>query len=275
MLLVFRRADVINGAFLTGFRAAALVFGVISPGFCGTAAGANRKFGPCRSPGIFHTIRSMSPGEQTTIGTSATHVWDAHVIFELFGDPVRRRLILALARDGWLAPSQLKDKVGRNIDATMKRLVAIRANGMLAFKADTVDKRRQLCSLVPTVPIVKTDKGRVLNFGYLSVPLDAVPESNFDPDTVYFLLGDPGRRKLLRLLFEKPLQTGLELANGNIYKRDGILKQLVELRSAGLVVAHENPGDGRRQLYSLAPGLPLEKTDAGTMIQLGFCAVMI
>ena len=198
------------------------------------------------------------------------------MIFKFFKDPVRRGLLLALARHGSLPPSKLKDIIGRDIDTTIKRLLVFRSKRMVTMKADTVDKRRQFCSLAPTVPIINTDKGRVLNFGFLNVLLDNVGAVyNWDQETIYFILGEPGRRKLLRLLFEKPLQTGLELADGYDYKRDGILKQLAELRSAGLVVTHENETDGRRLRYALAPGLPLEMTEAGPRIQFGFCAVMI
>ena len=203
-------------------------------------------------------------------------VWDADVIFKLFKDPVRRGLFLALARHGSLPPSKLKDIIRRDIDTTIKRLRVFRSNRLVEMTNDTVDTRRQFCSLASTVPIVKTDKGRVLNFGYLAVPLDnAGQASKWDQDTVYYILSDAGRRKLLRLLFEKPLQTGLELANGNEDKRDGVLKQIAELREAGLIIAHENETDGRRLLYSLAPGIPIETTAAGTKIDFGFCSVMI
>ena len=51
------------------------------------------------------------------------------------------------------------------------------------------------------------------------------------------------------------------------------LKHLVALRGAGLVITAENPDDGRRFLYHLAPGIPVTKTATGYEMDFGYCLV--
>jgi hypothetical protein len=48
---------------------------------------------------------------------------------------------------------------------------------------------------------------------------------------------------------------------------------LVALRGAGLVVTAENPQDGRRLLYHLAPAIPATKTERGWEMDFGYCLV--
>lgn len=47
----------------------------------------------------------------------------------------------------------------------------------------------------------------------------------------------------------------------------------VALRGAGLVVTAENPQDGRRLLYRLAPAIPVTKTATGWEMDFGYCLV--
>ncbi|MBE7496355.1 MAG: hypothetical protein HS117_15535 [Verrucomicrobiaceae bacterium] len=54
---------------------------------------------------------------------------------------------------------------------------------------------------------------------------------------------------------------------------DATLKHLVALRGAGLVVTAENPQDGRRLLYHLAPAIPATKTERGWEMDFGYCLV--
>jgi DNA-binding transcriptional ArsR family regulator len=61
--------------------------------------------------------------------------------------------------------------VGRRLDATLKHLIALRAAGLVVTRPDPVDGRRMLYSLAPTVPVVKTDKGAVMDFGCCVVRL--------------------------------------------------------------------------------------------------------
>ena len=40
-----------------------------------------------------------------------------------------------------------------------------------------------------------------------------------------------------------------------------------------MVVTEENPQDGRRLLYRLAPAIPLTKTERGWEMDFGYCLV--
>jgi DNA-binding transcriptional ArsR family regulator len=98
--------------------------------------------------------------------------WNEDLIFSLLADPVRRRLLLNLARCGvGQAASQLNGGVGRRLDATLKHLTALRNAGLLVTQPDKVDARRMLYSLSPAVPLVKTETGSVIDFGFCSLRL--------------------------------------------------------------------------------------------------------
>lgn len=103
--------------------------------------------------------------------------------------------------------------------------------------------------------------------------LPAPPPQVIPADTVYAALGDPTRRRLLQILAHGQGLTATALA-GNVSKRlDATLKHLVALRGAGLVVTAENPQDGRRLLYRLAPTIPVTKTATGWEMDFGYCLV--
>ncbi len=103
--------------------------------------------------------------------------------------------------------------------------------------------------------------------------IPAPPPQAIPADTVYAALGDPTRRRLLQILAHGKGYTATVLAS-NVGKRlDATLKHLVALRGAGLVITAENPQDGRRFLYHLAPGIPVTKTDAGWEMDFGYCLV--
>ena len=63
-------------------------------------------------------------------------------------------------------------------------------------------------------------------------------------------LADPTRRRLLRLVGERPRKAG-ELANAFPVSRPAVSKHLRVLREAGLVEAKPT---GRARIYRLAPG---------------------
>ncbi len=50
-------------------------------------------------------------------------------------------------------------------------------------------------------------------------------------------------------------------------------KHPVTLRGAGLVITAENPDDGCRLLYHLAPSIAVTKTDSGWEMDFGYCLV--
>ncbi len=47
----------------------------------------------------------------------------------------------------------------------------MRSEGLLVVKPDPTDARRQLYSLVPAIPVVTTESGQVINFGFCMVRL--------------------------------------------------------------------------------------------------------
>ncbi len=103
--------------------------------------------------------------------------------------------------------------------------------------------------------------------------IPAPPPQVIPADTVYAALGDPTRRRLLQILADGQGRTATVLA-GNVGKRlDATLKHLVALRGAGLVITAENPQDGRRLLYRLAPAIPVTKTGTGWEMDFGYCLV--
>jgi DNA-binding transcriptional ArsR family regulator len=71
-----------------------------------------------------------------------------------------------------------------------------------------------------------------------------------DDDAVFRALGDPTRRFLLDLLFERDGRTLTELESGLEMTRFGVMKHLKVLEAAGLVVTKRS---GREKLHFLNP----------------------
>ena len=71
-----------------------------------------------------------------------------------------------------------------------------------------------------------------------------------DDDRVFKALGDPTRRFLLDLLFERDGRTLTELESGLDMTRFGVMKHLRVLEDAGLVVTVRS---GREKLHYLNP----------------------
>lgn len=97
--------------------------------------------------------------------------WNEDAVYAMLADPVRRRVLLAVARNGGQPASVLMGSAGRRLDATLKHLTALRTAGLLVTTPDRTDGRRLLYALAPTVPFAKTETGAVLDFGFLLVRL--------------------------------------------------------------------------------------------------------
>ncbi len=82
-------------------------------------------------------------------------------IFALLADPVRRRILELLADGQPHTASGCAKQVSRRLDAALKHLIALRNAGVVTTQADPVDSRRQLYTLVPTIPVQRTAAGRV------------------------------------------------------------------------------------------------------------------
>jgi DNA-binding transcriptional ArsR family regulator len=69
-------------------------------------------------------------------------------------------------------------------------------------------------------------------------------------------------------------QTATQLTASTRKRLDATLKHLISLRTAGLIVTEQNPVDGRRQLYRLAPAIPVTITaTGGREFDFGCCLV--
>ena len=93
--------------------------------------------------------------------------WNPDVVFPVLADPIRRRVLLALANGEPKTATQLTGASSRRLDATLKHLLALRNAGLVITRDDPVDSRRQLYSLSPAVPLTKTEKGIELDFGFV------------------------------------------------------------------------------------------------------------
>ncbi len=87
------------------------------------------------------------------------------VIFATLGDPVRRRLLLALVDGQPRTATQLMPAASRRLSAVLKHLVVLRAADMITADLDPVDNRRQRYHLSPAFPVQKTDSGWEIDFG--------------------------------------------------------------------------------------------------------------
>jgi DNA-binding transcriptional ArsR family regulator len=92
--------------------------------------------------------------------------WNEDKIYAALGDPVRRRLLLALARGGPQPGAQLMGGVRHRLSATLKHLAAMRAAGLVVMRENPRDGRKLLYALSAAVPVTKTETGAVIDFGF-------------------------------------------------------------------------------------------------------------
>jgi hypothetical protein len=100
-----------------------------------------------------------------------TSAWNPDLIFPTLGDPVRRRLLLALARGGPQPGATLMGSAGRRLDATLKHLAAMRSAGLVVMQPDPTDRRRMCYALASSVPVSQTAGGVVMDFGFVLLRL--------------------------------------------------------------------------------------------------------
>ena len=104
-------------------------------------------------------------------GPAAGSPWDEDLIYAALGDPVRRRLLLALARGGPQIGANLQIGLHHRLSATLKHLAAMRRSGLVLMQENPRDGRKCLYALAPAVPVMKTETGAVLDFGFLTIRL--------------------------------------------------------------------------------------------------------
>ena len=97
----------------------------------------------------------------------------------------------------------------------------------------------------------------------------------WDKDLIYSTLADPARRQLLVAMAAMGPQPAADLVGASGKRLDATLKHLASLRAAKLVVQQENPRDGRKYLYALAPNVPVTRTEKGLVLDFGFVTVRL
>lgn len=98
-------------------------------------------------------------------------VWDEDLVFQTLGHRARRRLLVAIAAGGPRPAEDLTGASGKRLDATLKHLVSLRAARLVVQQENPRDGRKYLYALAPNVPVTRTEKGLVLDFGFATVRL--------------------------------------------------------------------------------------------------------
>jgi len=95
-------------------------------------------------------------------------------------------------------------------------------------------------------------------------------------DLIFALLADPVRRRLLELLADGNPHTATSCARHVRRRLDAALKHLIALREAHVITTRPDPVDSRRQLYTLAEHIPVQKSDAGPVeMDFGCCLLRL
>ena len=97
--------------------------------------------------------------------TPVTPQWNPDQIFSMLAEPARRAVLRSLAPSKPKAATDLRGATRLRLDATLKHLSAMRAAGLLVTAPDPSDGRRMLYALAPSVPVVKSPTGVVIDFG--------------------------------------------------------------------------------------------------------------
>lgn len=107
-----------------------------------------------------------------------------------------------------------------------------------------------------------------------SLPTVPVTVRTIDADTVFAVLGEPSRRRILVALADGKFHIARGLSGTQPKHYDSNRKHLDVLVKAGLVVAEPDPADQRRQHYKLAPSVLVAETPEGRRtMDFGYCMV--
>ena len=107
----------------------------------------------------------------------------------------------------------------------------------------------------------------------MSDPIPSPPAPRWDADLIFPALSDSTRRRMLVSLAARPLQAATELRGVTGKRLDATLKHLIALRAAKLVLAEDDPRDGRRMVYRLSPDVTVRRTETALELDFG-CAVV-
>lgn len=110
------------------------------------------------------------------------------------------------------------------------------------------------------------------SFSFPTVP---APVKVVSADTVFAVLADPARRRLLVALSDGKARRATGLMSTTGKKFDATLKHIIALRDAGFINAQPDPTDKRRQLYTLSPNIKIADTPEGRTMDFGYCVVRV
>ncbi|MEK0451950.1 MAG: Helix-turn-helix domain [Verrucomicrobiota bacterium] len=109
----------------------------------------------------------------------------------------------------------------------------------------------------------------------ISFPTVPAPVKVVSADTVFAVLGDPTRRRLLVAMADRTPRRATTLKAAAGKKFDATLKHIIALRDAGFITAQPDPTDKRRQLYTLSPNIKIADTPEGRTMDFGYCVVRV
>ncbi|MDB6024772.1 MAG: hypothetical protein JWM68_995 [Verrucomicrobiales bacterium] len=97
--------------------------------------------------------------------------WDQNEIYLMLSDPMRRGMLLSMARKGPNTATVLAGGGVKRTDSALKHLVCLRAAGLVITKPNPNDGRRLLYALSPAVSVTLTETGAVIDFVFCVVRL--------------------------------------------------------------------------------------------------------
>ena len=86
------------------------------------------------------------------------------IIFATLGDPVRRRILQALADGQPRVAKQLAGVASRRISATIKHLAVLRDAGLIVAQENPQDGHRQHYVLAAGIAVTRTERGLEMDF---------------------------------------------------------------------------------------------------------------
>ena len=116
-------------------------------------------------------MRDMSDGKTSALPTLAAPPLQEDLVYQTLSDPVRRRVLVFLARHGPKTASDLNGNVRRKLSATTKHLQVLRESGMVIMSENPSDRRKALYSLTPLVRVFKNEHAAVIDFGFCTIKL--------------------------------------------------------------------------------------------------------
>ncbi|MBA4148813.1 MAG: helix-turn-helix transcriptional regulator [Verrucomicrobia bacterium] len=111
----------------------------------------------------------MDEPQQPTPASWNESQWNMDEIFFVLSDPLRRGIVLSVAKNGPQTAESLQRCSGRKLDATLKQLALMRDSGLMVKKENAADRRKSLYAIAPGVPFTTNDSGVFIDFGFCTL----------------------------------------------------------------------------------------------------------